>query len=95
MALFGDCPVCPEKDRHAAFLESQVRELQAKLLELAAPGAVARMAWTQQAQRDKKPTMPSSYSPSRLAQIRKDLPTARESQAPAVMPQDIEASFKR
>jgi hypothetical protein len=94
MPLFGDCPVCAEKTKHIEFLEGLVTTLQKQLVELTAPGANARIAWTQPPPREKKPST-ASYSPSRLAQTRKDLPTARESQASVVTAQDVEASFKQ
>lgn len=105
--MIGKCPSCPSKDQvietqkgHIAFLESQVRELQAKLLELTSPGANARIAFRPPTERPaKEPGPRATHSPTRLAQTRRvDMPLrdpGTRPPAPIQTSADVEASFKQ
>lgn len=86
------CQSCPTKDEFNKFLQAQVIALQKQLIELASPGANARLAWTQP-KRDEKPGPKTTHSPSRIASIRKDVATSPEAIPPAL--RVSEADFER
>ena len=71
MTLFGgECPVCPVREKHIAFLEAQVTALQTQMLELASPGANARMAPRPPREDKGEHRGPQTHNPARLAQLR-------------------------
>jgi hypothetical protein len=97
----GECTVCQSKDQFIEYLQDQVRELQKKLIEVASPGANARIAIAAQAPREKKDLVPptQSHSPRRLAQIRQDKREAPEPDGSALIAKAeraiVEQSFER
>jgi len=69
----GDCPVCAANAGRITFLEGQVVALQKQLIELASPGANARLAWTPPKPAEKSAR--ATHSPSQIAARRADKPS--------------------
>ena len=87
----GDCPSCATKDEFIKFLTTQVTTLQKQLIELASPGANARINYVQQ-KREEKAGPKVTHSPAQIALRRADKPTP---EAPQPALRVSEADFER
>lgn len=107
MGLFSDCPGCAAKDevsttkdRHIAFLEGQVVALQKQLIEVASPGANARIAYQPPPAREKAEGPGRVHSPARIERVRSTRPEPVPPEqarlaAVSAKARDIEGEFTR
>lgn len=100
MGMFSDCPVCVSKDQEIAFLRGLVTDQAKKLIEVASPGANARINYTPPPARDKTEGPGRVHSPARIERVRANrpepvIPEQARLAAVSAKARDIEGEFTR